>query len=49
MWLTFFLGSLHMVSEPAWEPRVGSETLLNKVGPNENVKDLSGGDCDAPI
>ena len=29
-------------------PRVGSETLLHKVGLNEDVRDLSGGDCDAP-
>ena len=28
---------------------VGSETLPHKVGPNEDVRDLSGGDCDAPI
>ena len=28
--------------------RVGSETLPHKVGPNEDVRDLSGGDCDAP-
>ena len=28
---------------------VGSETLPYKVGLNEDVKDLSGGDCDAPI
>ena len=29
--------------------RVGSETLLHIVGPNEDVRDLSGGDCDTPI
>ena len=29
--------------------RVGSEILPHKVGPNEDVKDLSGGDCDALI
>ena len=29
--------------------RVGSETLPHKVDPNEDVRDLSGGDCDAPI
>ena len=34
-----------MVSESAEEPRVGLETLPHKVGPNEDVKDLSGGDC----
>ena len=28
---------------------MGSETLPHKVGPNEDVRDLSGGDCDAPI
>ena len=28
---------------------MGSETLPHKVGPNEDVKDLSEGDCDAPI
>ena len=49
MWLALFLGSLHMVSEPARYSRVGSETLPHKVGPNEDVRDLSGGDCDAPI
>ena len=27
---------------------MGSETLPHKVGPNEDVRDLSGGDCDAP-
>ena len=26
----------------------GSETLLNKMGPNEDVRDLSQGDCAAP-
>ena len=30
-------------------PRVGSETLPHKVDPNEDVRDLSGGDCDALI
>ena len=30
-------------------PRVGSETLLHKVGLNEDVRDLSGGDYDALI
>ena len=49
MWLALFLGSLHMVSESAWSPRVGSKTLLHKVDPNEDVRDLSGGDCDVPI
>ena len=29
--------------------RMGLETLLHKVGPNEDVRDLSGGDCDTPI
>ena len=28
---------------------MGSETLPHKVGPNEDVRDLSGGDCDTPI
>ena len=28
---------------------VGLETLPHKVGPNEDVRNLSGGDCDAPI
>ena len=28
---------------------MGSETLPHKVGPNEDVRDLSEGDCDAPI
>ena len=42
MWLALFLGSLHVVSEPAWKSRVGSETLPYKVGPNEDVRDLSG-------
>ena len=27
---------------------MGSKTLSHKVGPNEDIKDLSGGDCDAP-
>ena len=27
---------------------MGSETLSHKVGPNEDIRDLSGGDCDAP-
>ena len=49
MWLALFLGSLHMVSEPARYSRVGLETLSHKVGPNEDVRDLSGGDCDTPI
>ena len=31
------------------EPYVGLETLSHKVGPNEDVRDLSGGDCDVPI
>ena len=29
--------------------RVGSETLPHKVGPKEDVRDLSGGDCDTSI
>ena len=28
---------------------MGLETLPHKVGPNEDVRDISGGDCDAPI
>ena len=28
---------------------MGSETLYYKVSPNEDVRDLSGGDCDALI
>ena len=28
---------------------VGSEILPHKVGPNEDVRDLRGGDCDALI
>ena len=48
MWLALFLGSLHIVSEPAWQSSVGSKTLPHKVGPNENVRDLSGGDYDTP-
>ena len=27
---------------------MGSETLPYKMDPNEDVRDLSGGDCDAP-
>ena len=38
-----------MVSKPAQYSRVGSETLPHKVGPNEDVRDLSEGDCDTPI
>ena len=49
MWLAFFLGSLHIVSDPGWKFRVGSETLPHKMGANEDVRDLRGGDCDAPI
>ena len=30
-------------------PRVGLKTLPHKVDPNEDVRDLSGGDCDALI
>ena len=48
MWLALFLWSLHMVSEPAQYSHVGSKTLRHKVGPNENMRDLSEGDCDAP-
>ena len=49
MWLALFLGSLHMVTKSARKSRVGSETLPHKVGPNEDVRDLSGGYCDTPI
>ena len=49
MWLALFLESLHMVSEPAQKPHVSSETLLHKVGPNEDVRDLSEADCDVSI
>ena len=49
MWLVLFLGSLHMVSEPGRGPYLGSETLPHKMGLNEDVRDLSGGDCDATI
>ena len=49
MWLALFLGSLQMISELARKSRVGSETLPYKVGPNDDVRDLSGEDCDALI
>ena len=49
MWLALFLESLHIVSEPAWKFRVGSETIPYKMGPNEDVSDLSRGYCEAPI
>ena len=49
MWLALFLGSLHMVSEQARQPSVGSATLPHKVGPNKDVRDLSGADYDTPI
>ena len=49
MWLALFLRSLQMVLEPVRESHVGSETLPHKVGPNEDIRDLSGGDCDTPI
>ena len=38
-----------MESELTRQPCVGLETLPHKVGPNEDVKDLNGGDYDAPI
>ena len=38
-----------MVSELTQQSRVGLETLPHKTGPNEDVRDLSGEDCDAPI
>ena len=38
-----------MILEPTQQPHVGSETLLHIVGPNEDVRNLSGGDCDTPI
>ena len=38
-----------MVSELAWSSCVGLETLPHNVGLNEDVRDLSGGDYDAPI
>ena len=49
MWLALFFESLHMVSEPARQSRVGSETLPHKVDPNEDIRDLSGRDCGALI
>ena len=49
MWLALFLESLHMLSESARYPSVGSATLPHKVGPNEDVRDLSREDCDALI
>ena len=49
MWLTLFLELLLMVLEPAQKSHVGSETLLHKVGSNEDASDLSRGNCDAPI
>ena len=49
MWLALFLKSLHMISELARQSCVGSETLPHNVDPNEDVRDLSGGDCEAPI
>ena len=49
MWLALFLGSLHMISEETRKPCVGLETLPHKVGSNEDVRDLSRGDCDTPI
>ena len=49
MWLALFLGSLHTVSVPTRKPRVDSETLPHKMGPNEDVRDLRGGDYDDPI
>ena len=49
MWLAFFFGSLHTVSELVQSSRVGTKTLLYKVGPNEDVKNLNRGYCDASI
>ena len=49
MWLALFLGLLHMVLEPAWYSCVGLETLPHKVSPNEDVRNLTAGDCDALI
>ena len=49
MWLALFLGLLHMVSSQPDNSHVGSETLPHEVGPNEEIRDLSGGDCNAPI
>ena len=49
MWLAILVGLVHMITEPARKSRVGSETLPHKVRPNEDVRDLSGGDCDTPI
>ena len=37
------------VSEPTWDYRAGSDTIPHKVGPNKDVRDLSGGVCDIPI
>ena len=49
MWLALFLRLLHMVSEQAQKSRVDSETLPHKVDPNEDVRDLSGGDYETTI
>ena len=49
MWLALFLGSLHYGIRAGPIIRVGSEKLPHKVGPNEDVRDLSVGDCNTPI
>ena len=38
-----------MVSDPASIPMWAQKTLSHKVGPNENVRDLSGVECVAQI
>ena len=59
LWLVLLRYSAYVASAFPWVvtygirtglvTRMGSETLLHKVGPNEDVRDLSGGDCDIPI
>ena len=59
LWLVFLRYSADVASAFPWVVTygiragpvipVGLETLSHKVGSNEDVRDLSGGDCDAPI
>ena len=49
MWLALFPWVVTYGIRAGPVTRVGSETLLHKVGSNEDVRDLSEGDCDAQI
>ena len=50
MWDSLHTHKYHTINQIGESQTLyGLKDTTHKVGPNEDVRDLSGGDCDAPI